>query len=264
MKIGIIAQGKNCADVLDEVLKPWIELFQELDIHICLVTSTFKEMEKIGEPIENIDGTWNLMESYASRFHKNISAVRFENYTTEAESRERARQVLMAKDIDVDLIWLLDLSDEFYTKEQILNILKFVKSESFCAWFGISFKNYIFDKKTYLKKPFTPPRIWRTQLDEYKLSECIYDNDFSYKTGDGSEISDKRLPNYIIPHSYAWIKHYTWLNDERSRKKVMYQNHHFSHGAGCFLDWVDDQLVWNKSYFEKTKEPVPEVIKELD
>lgn len=266
MKIGIIAQGRNCADVLDAVLTPWIKAMEKHDIHICLTTATFKEMEKLGELPSNTDSTWNKFDEYATKYAKNISAVKFDNYVTEAAARDRGRQVLMAKDINADLIWLLDLSDEYYTTKQIDDIIAFVKSEPFTVWFRLSLKNYVFDTKTYLEKPFTPPRIWRTKIGGYKIDSCVYDNDFSYINAGGAQISDKSLSNYIIPKSVAWIKHHSWLSDARGKQKVSYQNLHFSHGAGCSYRWNNEEnkLEWNPAYFKKVGEVIPNTLKDLD
>lgn len=266
MKIGVIAQGRNCADVLDDVLAPWIEAMKKHDIHICLVTATFREMERLGEPPHNTDATWEKFEEYSIKYSKNISSIKFNQYASEAQSRERGRQVLMAKDVSADLIWLLDLSDEYYTAQQIDKIIDFVKSEPFSTWFRLSFKNYVFDKKTYLTAPFTPPRIWRTNIGGYKLSECVYDNDFVYVNAGGAQISDKSLSNYIIPKSVAWIKHYSWLSDERGKKKCAYQAHHFIFGSGCSYRWneKDNELEWNPAYFKKVGEVIPNTAKDLD
>ena len=261
MKIGIIAQGRNCADVLDDVLAPWIQAMEKIDIHICLVTATFQEMQKLGEPPQNTDNTLEKFNEYRAKYPKNISYYACKGYTTEAESREVGRSILANQ--NVDLIWLLDLSDEYYTLEQIEKIVAFVKSEPFTMWFRLSFKNYVFDKKTYLVNPFTPPRIWRTNFSGYKLSKCAYDNDFLYTNAVNAQVWDRSLSNYIIPKSVAWIKHYSWLSDERGKQKVAYQEAHFSHGAGCCFKW-DNGLKWNGSYFKKVGEPFPETAKELD
>jgi len=261
MKIGIIAQGRNCADVLDDVLAPWIKAMEKADIHICLLTATFKEMQKLGEPPENTDNTLEKFNEYKVKYPKNISSYVFRDYATEAESREVGRSILASQ--NVDLIWLLDLSDEYYTLEQIEKIIAFIKSEPFTMWFRVCFKNYVFDKKTYLTAPFSPPRIWRTNFSGYKLIKCVYDNDFLYSNAVGAQVWDRSLSNYIIPKSIAWVKHYSWLSDARGKQKVDYQNIHFASGAGCSFKW-DEGLKWNDFYFKKVGETIPETAKELD
>lgn len=259
MKIGIIAQGRNCANVLIDVLTPWLEAMKKHDIHICLTTATFKEMKVLGAYPYNSDGTLRMFEEYKSLYPKNISIVKFDDYVTEAHSRGQAAKVLL--NMGVDLIWMLDLSDEYYTVEQIDNIIKFVKGEPFCTWFRLSFKNYVFDENTYLIQPFTPPRIWRTNIGGYKLHDCVYDNDFSYLNAIGAQISDKSLSNYIIPKSVAWIKHYSWLSDARGKQKCAYQNLHFGHSAGCSYRWNDEKnrLEFNEEYFKKQGLMKPEI-----
>jgi len=264
MKIGIIAQGRNCADVLDAVLAPWIEAMKKHDIYICLTSATFKEMEQLGEPPHNTDGTEKSFKAYEAKYPDNFSISNFTYYATEAQSRGYAAKILMTQ--KVDLIWLLDLSDEYYTAKQIDDIISFVKSEPFTVWFRLSLKNYVFDTKTYLEKAFTPPRIWRTNIGGYKIDDCIYDNDFTYINAGGAQISDKSLSNYIIPKSVAWIKHYSWLSDARGKQKCAYQNLHFSHGAGCSYRWNNEEnkLEWNPAYFKKVGEVIPNTLKDLD
>ena len=251
MKIGIIAQGRNCADVLDKVIEPWTEASEKYDIQICLVSSTFKEMKVLGEEVGNSDSTWEKFRQYADMSFGKIDCLTFTDYTTEAESRNAAKNLLLSKRPDLDYIWMLDLSDEYYTIEQIDKIITFIKSEPFTAWFRLSFKNYVFDKNTFLTAPFTPPRIWRVKISDYTLGDCVYDNDFSYTTKDGKKLPDKTLSNYIVPKSVAWIKHYSWLNDERGKLKCAYQNIHFG-SSGCSYIWDEKNgLQFNDEYFKK-------------
>lgn len=266
MKIGIIAQGRNCADVLDDVLAPWIRAMEKLDIHICLITATFKEMEKLGGSPKNDDNTWEKFEEYAQQYPKNISTSKFDKFVSEAESRDLGRQILMSDGIKVDLIWLLDLSDEYYTLEQIEKIVAFVKSEPFTTWFKICFRNYVFDRKTYLVEPFIPPRIWRVESGGYKLSKCVYDNDFLYTNVIGAQVLDKSLSNYIIPKSVALVKHFSWLSDERGKQKCAYQNLHFGFSNGCSYRWNDkkNRLEFNDEFFKKINGTIPRVERELD
>lgn len=273
MKIGVIAVGRDCADVMDEVLAPWIEIMSKYRIHICLLSASFKETESIGIPKTPDDATRLKIEEYATKYSGSFSSCIFTDYVTEAQVRERGRQILTAADVDADLIWLLDLSDEFYTVEQIEKIIKFIQTRNSIAWFRLSLKNYVFDKKTYLTDPFQPPRIWHVNCGKFKLAECSYDNDFVYQNigtdgvvNSGSDqtiptfVSDKAFASFTIPPSIAFIRHDTWLNNERSKMKVAYQNLHFAHGAGCSFGWnpAKGGLVWNENYFTKTRQVIPE------
>jgi hypothetical protein len=266
LKFGIIAVGRDCADVLDEVLAPWVEAFARHKIHICLLSATFKDM---GLPEGPDKPTEEAMERYAMKYSGNISSVMFRNYATEAEVRECGRQVLMARNIKADLIWLLDVADEYYTADQIDRIVRFVERNSLVAYYRVSLKNYVFDDKTYLTQPFQPSRIWWCKYGHRALYECNYDNDFLYakldKLDESDVVADNKLPSLTIPPQYVWVKHLSWVSNERSKAKVAYQAKRWNPpvGHGCSYAWDDQRgLIWNEKYFERSKQALPEVVHE--
>lgn len=264
MRIGVIAVGRDCADVMDAVLAPWLEAMGRHDIHMCLLTATFKDM---GLPPKPDDATRVKMERYATKYHDRISSVAFDQEATEAEVRDKGREVLMARDKRVDLIWLLDLSDEYYTIQQIDRIITFVERNSLMCWYRLSLKNYIHDDKTYLVQPFQPPRIWWVRYGDRVLSRVTYDNDCEYANKDGSKpVADTTLPCLTIPPNLAWVRHHSWLNDERSRRKIVYQETRWNppHGNGCSYAWddVNKRVIFNASYYERTRQALPEVRRE--
>lgn len=263
-KIGIIAVGRDCADVLDEVLAPWVESFWRHDIHIHLISATFREMEAVGLTAVPDKATTDKMQGYARKFDRNISCFIGKEYMTEAEVRDKGREFLMSRDIRADVIWLLDLADEFYTTRQIENIIKFVDKNSLIPWFRVSFKNYVFNEKTYLSQPFQPPRVWYTHYGDKKLMACNYDNDFLYRDTKDKVVPDKDLPSLTIPINMAWVKHLSWISNQRSKNKVAYQALHFKHGAGCSFAWDEEKsiLVWNQEYFNKLNQVIPETLVE--
>jgi hypothetical protein len=263
MKIGIIAVGRDCAENLDEILYPWIQSFRFHDIHICLISATFKEMELAGLPPIPDKATSDKIKSYALKYPANITSVSFDNYATEAEVREKGRQILMAGKINVDAIWLLDIADEYYTEKQISSVIRFIEKNSLIAWFKLSLKNYVFNKTKYLTNPFQPPRIWYTRYGDKKLSQCNYDNDFIYKNPNGEVFSDKNLPYLIVPANVAWIKHLSWLSDERSKKKIEYQLIRWN---TCSYKWDHDNncLTFNEEYYNKLGLGIPEVADEIN
>ena len=255
-RVGVIAVGRDCADVMDAVLAPWIEAMDRHDIHMCFVMATFKGMEGLLPPTVDRDtAAMVVAKGYGnSRFTWKL----FEDYATEAEVREAGRSVLMER--GCDLIWMLDL-DEFYTGRDIDSILAFVAARPLVPWFRLSLKNYVFDNRTYLVQPFQPPRLWRCKVGDRVLARVSYDNDCVYARPDGADaVEDKALPCVTIPPSVAWVKHLSWMNDARGRLKVVYQTRHFAHGAGCSFGWDDARggLIWNESYFKKTRQPIPE------
>ena len=66
------------------------------------------------------------------------------------------------------------------------------------------------------------------------------------------------FPCGIIGQNVAWIRHYTWLNNERSKKKVEYQK---ARGWTCSYEWDynENKLKFNAEYYKKEKLPFPHV-----
>ena len=50
----------------------------------------------------------------------------------------------------MDIIALLDVSDEHYTADNIDRIIAFVERTPLVCWYRLSPKNYVFDDRTYL------------------------------------------------------------------------------------------------------------------
>lgn len=259
MRVGIIAVGRDCADVMDGVLAPWLSLMDQRpnQFHLCLIASTFREMGELGLMATPDSATSAKMNALSWVRPKDISTIIFDHYATESEVRERGRQILMAKDVQVDLIWLLDLSDEYYTVAQITEALSFMETNPFIAWARLPFRNYVFDRRTYLMELFTPPRIWRARVGKMRLDACRYDNDFTYTDGQRF-IMDMDLAHVTISLSTP-IRHDSWLNTPRSQLKVRYQSLHFAHGAGCSFIWDDSRggLLFNESYYKALGQPLP-------
>ena len=262
MKIGVIAVGMDCADVFDEIMNPWSEASKKHDISMCFVSSRFIGMEglidcKMDEP------TLNKIKEYAKHNDK-VSYVGHPGWVTEATARESGRKTLM--EIGVDVIWLLDFADEYYTIQDIDKIIGFVERNPMIPWFKISLKNFVFTKNMYLADPFQPPRIWRTRVGHRVLYQCNYDNDFLYAREDGDDVVPDRGMSFLtVPPSVAWVRHLSWLNNERSRLKVKYQEKRWNppKGNGCSYAWDDRVgLIWNRDYFERTKQMIPETLHE--
>ena len=55
----------------------------------------------------------------------------------------------------------------------------------------------------------------------------------------------------------VWVPHYAWLNDERSKSKVEYQEKHFGH---CSYKWGPNGLEFNEEYFKKVDKEKPCII----
>jgi hypothetical protein len=144
---------------------------------------------------------------------------------------------------ECDLVWILD-SDEFYTKQQIKNIINYIDSTPEYDWYSVNLKNSTFEKHLWIDG-FCPPRIFRTDRNG-GLSHFYFDNHVVYNNGDTFDYK----PNSSIPRNIAWIKHYSWLtSDTRSKEKVKYQEMRFS--GNCSFTWDDknDKLYFSDTFY---------------
>lgn len=244
MKIGIIFCAFNTREYLDNSLAPWIDFREnppkDVEFFIHALSVPFNNFKLDGE---EDDGTQAALKVYLEYGNiDNLTLRDFDQPMLETEARTIALKNLMNKGMDI--IWQVD-SDEFYTKEEILRIIKFINDRPTVLWFKGSLKNYIFTDKKYLSDAFNPPRIYRTVQPHMASAYKFYDdNSIMYKCiGIDKELPDISAPHVTIPKSVAWTKHLTWLNDKRSHKKVLYQQ---ARGWNCSFAWDDKQgLIWN-------------------
>lgn len=243
MKIGIIFCAFNCADTIEECLKPWREVKDENFLYSC-ISAPFKQYENSGIPEDN---TIKLV-SESKLINKHFYDI---GYPTEIEARGLCLDFLKKNGCDV--IWQVD-GDEVYTVEEINNILKYVEEYPQIAWFRLSLKNFVFDQNTYLADPFTPARIFRLSYPPFKAGSFRDDNNLSYIYGEGQDVWDECLANKIIPKEIAWITHYSWLSNETSKNKVKYQK---DRGWNCSYEWdeVNNKLIFNPQFYRGRELP---------
>lgn len=247
MKIGLLVCAYDCADTIQECLKPWIEIEQEktIDLDIAIISTVFQ-----GFPLKDNEPTIKAMTDviYKSKACVIANPVPL----TEHEARNMPLSYLLTQQCDV--IWLLD-GDEFYTKEQIYNIAHRVETNPFIVWWSIPFKNYVFDGKQYLDG-FCPPRIFRTQMKSRILKEFYWDNDIIYGVSGTNETIDyKHLASASIPKSVACVRHMTWLH-KNGKDKVEYQIKHF---GACSYKWNEEteKLEFDRLYYLNRNLPLP-------
>lgn len=263
LKVGILGCGFCCEKDLDTRLNTWIPFHQNLDIIFSIVSARFKEYEGLNIHQDNTNTSKLLKEYYK---HGNIQYLHLpEKSLTEADSRDLALQDLLKN--NVDLIWLLDLSDEYYTESQIEKILEYIETgdNKLYTWYSIPFKNYIFDGKQWIDG-FCPPRIFRVKTQNYTsdavLNNCYWDNDFNYKSSSGRLISYKSFPEKKIPSNIinGGVKHLTWLHSN-GEEKVKYQMKHF---GDCSYKWNQEkkELEFNLDFYRKNGLELPKINKD--
>jgi hypothetical protein len=255
MKIGVLLCAFQCEEHLDGVLKPWMEAQINNDIVISSVSVMFSEYADMQFNQDNT-ATKEKLVSYSGQ----KQGIKYHYFGVGSQSEAKARNLALEplKNENCDVIWLLD-GDEYYTLEEINKIIGFVKQQKFVNWFGINFKNFVFDGTVWVDG-FCPPRIFRTEIGKYyKLDEFYWDNDIHYKSqsGDGL-ISYKELASFNIPKGFAHIKHLTWLNNEKTKRKVEYQIKHFGH---CSYRWNKEKniLEFDPDFHAKHRIPIPKL-----
>jgi len=251
MKIGIIYCAYNCKDFLEKSSSIFIEARKEKIIsNICAVSLPFFEYHDITD--QNDGTTEMLIELYKD--NKIDYIFTHPNYIQEHLARDLCLQYL--KVMDMDFIWLVD-GDEFYTIEDIKNILRYIKENNY-IWYSINFKNYIFDGTKWIDG-FCPPRIFKVKQDCLEIDKFYWDNDILYKSNN-KNINYKDLYNTSIPKSIAHIKHMTWLH-LNGKKKYEYQMKHFGH-CGYFWNQDKQEIEFNKEFYIKNNIDQPIVHKE--
>lgn len=261
-KIGVIFCAYNNAELLGASLQSWIGLRAKIcdEIIISAVSVPFLEYKDLEIKPDN---TLDLLRDYqANNFIQHL--VDSPLFIKEHEARDLSLQFLLAQGCTDIVLWDLD---EVASVDQLDSIVAYVRQNSYISWFNFSYKNYVFDKKTYLLDPFTPPRWFKVETNGYKLKCFHWDNDLTYSgtvvnlnSFQNRLISYKELPSKIIPSSTVWISHYSWLNDRRSMAKVKYQQAHF---GACSYGWDEERgLVFDASYFKTRGLSEPQVEKD--
>jgi len=238
MKIGILGAFYNCAKDVKEVLSPFMG--RGFKFSVCNI-----QFDHFSTPpdSETYDA---LMATPGETICVSVSPVPMKEH----EARSMAMNYLLER--DVDYVWILD-GDEFYTTKEVDNIVEFLSQQS--AWseqyYSISFKNYVFDGKSWIHG-FRPPRIFSNRV-RGGLARFYWDNDVVYK--DGSVYST--LNETKIPESVAHVRHMTWLHSN-GKEKVEYQLKHF---GACSYKWDDkeNELKFDETFYGRQNKEIPEL-----
>ena len=270
MKIGIIYCSYGVPDLINELIKPWTNLKDKLNIKIAAVHGQFKEYHEIGTTdndypsqviLKNLEFNNDIDYLYLQDDYNLFVPDKYRNtiYQTEAEIRDKGLQFLLKEEVDYVMLWD---GDEEITEDEIDNIINYIQKDEFIAWYSLEYKNLTFNRQTYTKG-FAPPRIFKVNYNNLKLKQMVYDNDVIYQDINGNSVGYKQLPNKKIPIYIANPLHYSWCDYERSKSKIEYQNKHFGHYAGCSFKINEDkkEIEWNQDYFLKTSQNPPELFK---
>lgn len=231
MRFGIIFCGFGTLDLVAKSLAPWLALRKQGLCSICAVSVKFKDFDS------EDDGTRDYLRNLLQQGEID-NLIDGPDNIPETTARGMAMHYLKDEHA-IDAIWMVD-SDEMYTLDEISRISQYVQNSPFIAWFRLCLKNYIFNTQTYLADPFTPPRIFRVKTGSYIVNSFSGDNDIIYTGTITRDLKPQEyLSNLTIPKEVAWIAHFTWLSDERSKKKVQYQTKRW--GNACSFVWNEKE-----------------------
>lgn len=242
MKISVIAVGYQCQpEVLNQVLSPWIELKQSEDVTICAVSALFKERWDRGETYMNGDMAQHLINSdlIIDKY------IEVKHPILDFESRNFAWNYL--KNTNPDIVWQLDLFDEYYNLDQIKNAIQFIKNNEFVEYFRVNFKNY-FGKEgsaTYVDD-FCPTRVINNRVNG-GLKSFYWDNEVVFENG----VRTPNCSNLSIPKNKLFPKHLSWVGDKVFlEQKIDYQHRALGHCSYKY-NVEKDALEFNDEFYKK-------------
>jgi len=249
MKIGVLFSTYNSEGYIDECLSPWFKLKNEFDITIGCNSGMYSDYVNFGIEPKNKPTLKKLVEHDLDF----LISTGPKSLLDENSSKNSILHILKNS---CDLVWILD-SDEFYTENDIRNIITFIEQTPEYDWYTINFKNYTFTTKLFMDG-FNPPRIFRTDRNG-GINEFYFDNHVNYNDGENFESK----PHAVIPRNVAWIKHYSWLNNDiRSKEKIVYQNNRFLNG--CSFVWEDNKLKFSNEFYNRINQEIPILHEEID
>jgi hypothetical protein len=248
-KLGVILSAYG----IEEYVKPCLNSWIKFDIPIACSSFQFENFEKQSNAA-CVNELKKLLPEECIFYDENKSFK-------EHEARNISLDYLK-NNTDIDTVLILDV-DEFYTEKEIENLLKFINSEDFSwiAWAKINFKNYVFDGKSWTDD-FCPPRIFKIKYQDYALDKFYWDNDILYIDKNSASVDYKQLSSITVPKNKIHVKHMTWLDNERSKNKIKYQEKHF---GSCSYQWNDSKkcVEINKDFYKKSGQIPPTIYNDI-
>ncbi len=243
MKLGLLLCAFNCEDYLEDCLSPWTTFD---NVVISVTSCPFKHFEA-----EDNTKTLEILDKYKKN-GKIDSYFTSEIPLEEYEARNLALNRLLTLNCDVICLWD---SDEIITQQEISNLLKYLdkEKETNNLFYRINYKNLTFTEKTYTDN-FDPARIFWVNKNGLKLDSMYSDNDFYFKFYDNL-IKYSDLCSTHVPREVCFPLHKSWINGQRSVKKVNYQK---SRGWTTTFN-IDESgnLVYNEDWFKLTGKQKP-------
>ena len=243
LKIGVLFASYNCADHIDRCFQPWLNLREELNLVLASTNGRYD--------LSDLKFDYKGNDSLIKLLGKNLDFLVHSTSVNHRWSEEQSRTYMLNYMLDrkVDLIFVID-ADEFYTEEQIRNILKYIKENPNYDAYNVQFKNYVI-KLPYWIEGFNKSVIY--WCDRHSGIKCFnFDCEIAYNDG---TIIQKNTNVNIIPKNIAFVEHYSWLeNDPRTKEKTVLQNIKYFGEENLKCSFCYDEnnnLIVNENFYRK-------------
>lgn len=238
-------------EMIEKSLNPWIKYnIDNKEGHKVIISCC--SCSFIRFPLQNNLETLQVLQEYKDRGLIN-SIFSSGEPISECEARNMPLKRLL--ELKVELISLWD-SDEEITNEEIERLFNFLEKEknSDNFWYRVNYRNLTFSQDQYTTG-FDPARIFWANKQLLYLRECFDDNYLYYSDGWGA-IDCRKLKNINIPQDVLYPKHWSWLNNNRSKLKCLYQ---WSRWKNCSFKWNDleNKLEFNLDYYKQYSKEIP-------
>lgn len=256
-KFGLLMSVYNGMDYLQECLDSWVRYKQATDkLIIAIIDARFQHFDG---PDHSTDGTLDLLKKC-----KDAGYIDYFELANPGLSEMQVRTIPLKFLISNGVDYIISSApDEMFSVEEIDKIIQYVESEPFITYFKINYKNYVFDKTTWIDT-FCPKRIWKVKSNSFLLDSFSGDDDTVYRDSNNGLALDFAFAGDTIPG--VKIKHYTWLNNKTSKAKVEYQTKRWAppHGFGCSYKWnnKENKLEFNEEYYKLVKQSIPKLNKD--
>lgn len=249
IKIGILFASYNCADYIDKCFQPWINLRNEFNLVLASTNGRYDLSTKESDA----KGSHSLVKLIGKDLDFLIHSSGKDHRWSEEQSRTYMLNFM--KDQKVDLIWCID-ADEFYTEQNIKDILNYITNNPTYDAYAIQFKNYVFEVPFWVDGFQKDVIYWMDRHDGIKYFN--FDNDITYNNNQWSQYNNNKI---TIPKSIAYIDHYTWLNnDSRIPEKIRNQNIKYDGEVGVKCAYKYDEnnkLIFNELFWKSRNLEIP-------
>jgi len=252
MRIGLLCNFYGFPEYTARVLAPWKNIPEVKQVAVS--SCKYPEYALAGWDKEDVRTPIQLLTEHRDF----IDFLSIAKEGDDSFSRNPPLAYLVGQ--DVDFVWLLD-QDEFYTEQDITNVIEYIATADPVCTYKINFRNFVFSENQYIEG-FNPPRIFRVFVNDTKaLSHFYYENDVAYRIN-GKTMDYKQLPMAEVHPSRCAVDHHSWIGSpDFLRAKIKYQLKRYNGMCSYAWDEENNTLKFNEDYYTATNQEVPQVHK---